>query len=104
MEGKRMNEDTRTGQDREIDGPIEETVGDATGAATGDRAIRSEGIADQVRDNVRQSYGAARDAVANGVGPLADKAKRFARERPWATAALVGTLALALVNTLRGKR
>lgn len=95
-----MNEDTLTGQGREVGGAIKETIGNATG----DQEIRNEGIADQVRGNVQQSYGAARDAVANGVGPLADKAKRFARERPWATAALVGTVALALFNSLRGKR
>jgi uncharacterized protein YjbJ (UPF0337 family) len=95
-----MNNDTLTGQGREIGGAIKEGIGDATG----DPAIRNEGVADQVLGNVQQSYGAARDAVANGVGPLADQAKRFARERPWATAALVGTLALALINTLRGKR
>jgi uncharacterized protein YjbJ (UPF0337 family) len=95
-----MNNDTLTGQGREIGGEIKEGIGDATG----DPAIRNEGVADQVLGNVQQSYGAARDAVANGVGPLADQAKRFARERPWATAALVGTLALALINTLRGKR
>ena len=32
-----------------------------------------------------------------------DKAKTFARDRPWATAALVGVLGLAVINTLRGK-
>lgn len=100
MEGKRMNEDTLTGQGREVGGKIKETIGDATG----DPALQNEGVADQVRGNVQQSYGAARDAVVQGVGPLADKAKRFARERPYATAALVGTLALAVFNTLRGKK
>ncbi|MDB5705376.1 MAG: CsbD family protein [Sphingomonas bacterium] len=95
-----MNNDTLTGQGREIGGAIKEGIGDAVG----DPAIKNEGVADQVLGNVQQSYGAARDAVANGVGPLADQAKRFARERPWATAALVGTLALALINTLRGKK
>lgn len=38
------------------------------------------------------------------VGPLAAKATEFARKRPWATAALVGTVALAVFNSLRGKR
>lgn len=39
-----------------------------------------------------------------GDGPLIDKAKSFAKERPWASAALVGVAAIALLNTLRGKR
>ena len=54
---------------------------------------------------------AATDAVGQGisavqqkVGPLADKATKFARERPYATAALVGTIALAVFNSLRGRR
>lgn len=54
---------------------------------------------------------AANDAVSDVVtkageqiGPLADKAKAFAKARPYATAALVGTIALAVFNTLRGRR
>ena len=50
-------------------------------------------------DTVRQGMTAAQDAV----GPLVGKAKAFARERPYATAALVGTIALAVINTLRGR-
>jgi hypothetical protein len=40
----------------------------------------------------------------SGDGPLIDKAKSFAKARPWASAALVGVTAIALINTLRGKR
>ena len=46
-------------------------------------------------------------AVATAIdaaGPLAEKAAAFARRRPYATAALIGTIGLALFNTLRGKR
>ncbi|MEN2786995.1 CsbD family protein [Sphingomonas qilianensis] len=43
-------------------------------------------------------------AVQDAVTPMVDKARTFARERPYATAALVGTIALAVINTLRGKR
>lgn len=50
-------------------------------------------------DAVQSGVAAAQDAV----GPLVDKAKTFARERPYATAALVGTIALAVFNSLRGK-
>ena len=32
------------------------------------------------------------------------KAKAFAKQRPWATAAAAGVIGLALLNTLRGKR
>ncbi|XHS01443.1 hypothetical protein ACFB49_30480 [Sphingomonas sp. DBB INV C78] len=39
-----------------------------------------------------------------GEGPLTDKAKAFAKARPWTSAALVGVAAIALVNTFRGVR
>ena len=42
--------------------------------------------------------------ASDAITPIADKAKAFAKARPYATAALVGTVALALFNTLRGKR
>ena len=51
-----------------------------------------------------QAYGQARDAVTNNVGPLADKARGFAKERPFAAAALAGVVGLAILNTLRGRR
>jgi hypothetical protein len=50
--------------------------------------------------SAQQGVTAARDAIA----PLATKATTFARERPYATAALVGTIALAVFNSLRGRR
>jgi len=98
--GVHMNQDTLEGEGRNLGGKIKEAVG----TATGDETVRNQGVADQVTGNLQQSYGAARDAVVQGVGPLADKAKAFARERPWAAAALAGTIALAVFNTLRGKR
>ncbi|WCM26477.1 CsbD family protein [Sphingomonas sp. QA11] len=95
-----MNEDTLKGEGRNLGGKVTEAVG----KVTGDQATEAQGVADQISGNLQQSYGAAKDAVAQGVGPLADKARTFAKERPWATAALVGTLALAVINTLRGKK
>jgi len=95
-----MNEDTLAGEGRNLGGKVKEVVG----KATGDQTTQAQGVADQVAGNLQQSYGAAKDAIAQGAGPLADKAKTFAKERPWATAALVGTIALAVFNTLRGKR
>jgi hypothetical protein len=43
-------------------------------------------------------------APATAISPLVDKAKAFAKSRPFASAALVGVLGIALINTLRGKR
>ncbi len=40
----------------------------------------------------------------SGDAPLAEKAKGFAKERPWTSAALLGVTALAVLNSLRGKR
>jgi len=50
------------------------------------------------------TVGEAMTKATETIAPLADKAKAFAKARPYATAALVGTVALALFNTLRGKR
>lgn len=38
-----------------------------------------------------------------GDAPLVDKAKSFARARPWTSAAFVGIAVLAVLNTLRGR-
>jgi hypothetical protein len=65
------------------------TALDTTGTSTG-----------AIGDKATQAYGAARDAVA----PMTDKARGFAKQRPFATAALAGVVGLALLNTLRGKR
>jgi hypothetical protein len=40
----------------------------------------------------------------SGDAPLTEKAKNFAKARPWASAAFVGIAAIALLNTFRGKR
>lgn len=90
---------TLKGDGNELGGKIKE----ATGTLTGDNSLKSEGVADQVTGKVQQGYGAARDAVADNVAPYAAKAKDFARARPFATAALVGVVGLAFLNTLRGR-
>lgn len=41
--------------------------------------------------------------TAKTAASLTDKAKTFARERPWAVATLAGVLGIATLNTLRGK-
>lgn len=38
-----------------------------------------------------------------GDAPLAEKAKGFAKARPWTSAAFIGVAALAVLNTLRGR-
>jgi hypothetical protein len=38
----------------------------------------------------------------SGDAPFAEKAKSFAKARPWSSAALVGVAAIALLNTVRG--
>lgn len=95
-----MNSDTLIGTGRDMAGTVKESVG----AATGDRALETEGKADHFGAQVQKGYGAAKDAVLNGSGPLVEKARGFAKDRPFAAAALVGVVGLAILNTLRGKR
>jgi hypothetical protein len=40
----------------------------------------------------------------SGDAPITEKAKSFAKARPWTSAAFVGIAALALLNTFRGRR
>jgi negative regulator of sigma E activity len=40
----------------------------------------------------------------SGDAPLTEKAKSFAKARPWTSAAFVGIAAMAVLNTLRGVR
>lgn len=95
-----MNTTTLKGEAQEFGGSIKQTAGEALG----NRRLQGEGVVDQVTGGVNKAIGAAQDAIAAGPGPILDQARSFAREKPWATAALVGTLGLALYNTLRGKR
>jgi hypothetical protein len=39
----------------------------------------------------------------SGDAPLTEKAKAFAKERPWTSAALVGIAAIATLTSLRGR-
>lgn len=45
------------------------------------------------------------DSLKSALGNNAtvDKAKQFAKDRPWATAALAGVVGVAILNTLRGR-
>ncbi|MCZ4341969.1 hypothetical protein O4H52_10155 [Sphingomonadaceae bacterium G21617-S1] len=40
----------------------------------------------------------------SGDAPLAEKAKSFAKARPWTSAAFLGVAAIGLLQTLRGAR
>lgn len=95
-----MNEDMLAGEGRDIVGKVKETAGDVTG----DGALQAEGLGDQLRGKAQKVVGAARDALALDGEPLLDRARRFIRERPFASAALAGVVGLAVLNTLRGKR
>jgi uncharacterized protein YjbJ (UPF0337 family) len=79
-----MNSDTVVGQTKNATGQVKEVAG----KALGDEQMQGEGIADQISGTVQNVFGKARD---------------FARERPFAAAALGGVIGLAILNTLRGK-
>jgi len=90
-----MNTTTLKGEGQDLLGSVKQ----AAGEATGDRSLQSGGVADQITGTANKAIGTASDSIA----PLADKARAFAKDRPYATAALVGVVGLALLNTLRGK-
>lgn len=93
-----MNTTTLKGDAQDLTGNVKEGVG----KATGDDSLRSEGLADQIAGNAKQLVGAARDVIADPA-PTVEKAKGFAKARPYATAAVAGVIGLAILNTLRGK-
>ena len=92
-----MNDDRVQGEVTDIGGKLKETAGNLTG----DQQLQGQGLSDQLSGKAQKVFGAAKDAV--DPGPLVDKAKGFAKSRPWATAALAGVVGVALLNTLRGK-
>lgn len=93
-----MNTTTLEGQGQSLTGSAKEGLG----KVTGDESMQGSGIADQVTGNAKQIAGAARDVIANPA-PVIEKARGFAKQRPFATAALVGVVGIALLNTLRGR-
>lgn len=93
-----MNQDTATGTANDVIGRVKETAG----AATGDRSLQAGGIVDQVKGAIQKTIGGDGSATASANATV-DKAKAFAKARPWATSALLGVVGLAVLNTLRGK-
>lgn len=79
-----MNIDTVAGEGTELKGKIKEGLGNATG----DPALRQEGMTNQVSGNVRKAFGELRD---------------FVREQPVAAAVIAGLVGLALFSS-RGQR
>jgi hypothetical protein len=61
----------------------------ATGAGTSNRKTA---LADAFRTHF------------SGDAPLTEKARNFARARPWTSAAFLGIAAVAVLNSLRGRR
>jgi uncharacterized protein YjbJ (UPF0337 family) len=93
-----MNQDTATGTANDVAGRVKETAG----AATGDRSLQADGIVDQVKGAIQKTIG-GEGGVGASTNATVDKAKAFAKARPWATSALVGVLGLAVLGSLRGK-
>ena len=90
-----MNTTTLKGEGQDLLGSVKQ----AAGNATGDSSLQAGGVADQIAGTANKAIGTATDTVA----PLAGKARAFAKDRPFATAARVGVVGIALLNTLRGK-
>ncbi|MFN3434117.1 MAG: CsbD family protein [Sphingomonas sp.] len=94
-----MNQDQIEGTATDVTGKVKETLGQATG----DAQTQNAGLADQISGKVQKTFGDTKETVARNAAPLADKARKFANERPFAAAALAGVVGLAILNTLRGK-
>jgi uncharacterized protein YjbJ (UPF0337 family) len=88
--------DALNGDLNAVTGKVKETAG----AATGDRSMQAGGMLDQLKGSVQKAVAPGADGQPAVVG----QAKAFAKQRPWAAAALVGVLGLATLGTLRGKR
>lgn len=102
-----MNQDTATGTANDVAGRVKETAG----SVTGDRSLQAGGIVDQVKGAIQKTIGGvagdntpgAGGGAGGSVNDTVGKARQFAKDRPWATAAAAGVIGLAILNTLRGK-
>lgn len=95
-----MNQDQIEGTAGDLTGKVKEGFG----KATGDTETQNAGVVDQITGQVQKTFGDTKETVAKTAAPLADKARKFANERPFAAAALAGVVGLAILNTLRGKK
>lgn len=101
-----MNEQRIEGIGEEMKGGLKQAVGDVTG----DESLRTEGAVDRIAGTARQAVGAAQEAVAPAIdtvreaaAPAVEKARDLTRRKPWAVAALLGVVGLAVAGTLRGR-
>jgi uncharacterized protein YjbJ (UPF0337 family) len=94
-----MNQDQIEGTAGDLTGKLKEGLG----KATGDTETQNAGVVDQISGKVQKTFGDTKETVAKNAAPLADKARKFTNERPFAAAALAGVVGLAILNTLRGK-
>ncbi|ODP36511.1 hypothetical protein [Sphingomonas turrisvirgatae] len=67
----------------------------ATTAPTTETSTTPSNRKNALADSLRKHF--------SGDTPITGKARSFAKERPWATAALAGMAALAVGNLLRGR-
>jgi uncharacterized protein YjbJ (UPF0337 family) len=91
-----MNEDQVQGEVKDVGGKVEETAGDIAG----DGELQRNGLLDQLAGKLQRLFG----TVEREAKPVAEKARKLAKERPVASAAVAGVIGLALLNTLRGRR
>jgi hypothetical protein len=59
-------------------------------------------MADTIVSNKKTALTDDIRAHFTGDAPITEKAKGFAKARPWTSAAFLGVAALAVLNTLRG--
>lgn len=95
-----MDKNIVSGKGRGLKGWIKQNLG----SAIGDRSLKIEGIAEQAGGKVQALAGSARDRLAKDAPLVTEKASRFLRNRPIASAAALGVVALAIVGALRGRR
>jgi uncharacterized protein YjbJ (UPF0337 family) len=95
-----MNEDTLKGSGQDLAGKVKETAGNAIG----DNSLKGEGLADQLAGKAQKAIGSVKELVAGDAGSTVDRFKQFARDKPFATAAAIGVVGIALLNTLRGRK
>lgn len=92
-----MNEDTIAGAGKDVVGKLKETAGDITN----DSGLKGEGLLDQFSGKADKAVGAAKDLLGSDLGSSLDRLKQFVREKPFASAAAVGVVGIALLNSLR---
>ena len=78
-------------------------MADATIAPVSGDAAASSDAASAPESNRKTTLTDAFRTHFSGDAPLTEKAKGFAKARPWTSAAFVGIAAIAVLNTLRGR-